>query len=203
MINPSDFWHWFKAYQIDYALILRSDTDSALEVIENINDELHKYCEELSVAVMKAPDNIITMVVTANGNKQYFNEAEDLIKYSPELEGWQFEALKRPVEEDFVWELPNGLMINTEEIWFDPISAEENSSVFGIRLYLKDYELIDTESLQNVTLELVQQMAGEKAFALDIDVIEAAALPNNNEPMIPIRKLSNFINWYKDHVQKN
>src|SRR5205085_6704416 len=95
--------------------------------------------------------------------------------------------------------LPGGLEVNTEEIFFNPLSAIENPAIFGIRVYLKDHYALNNDELKNIVLEVVQQMAGEKRFALDIDLIETAAMPEtfDEEQPMPIVELSDYIEDYK------
>lgn len=119
------------------------------------------------------------MIITANGNKECFEAAEALIEQAPQIEGWEFVALKPAVQENFEISLVSGIEVNTKDIWFDPASTKENPALFGVRVYLEKSLIKEKDGLQGIVSEVVQQMAGEKSFALDIDFIEIDALPEN------------------------
>ncbi|MCA0399085.1 MAG: hypothetical protein LCH51_16935 [Bacteroidetes bacterium] len=101
--------------------------------------------------------------------------------------------------------LQNDLELNTEDVWFLPLSNDENSDL-GIRVFFKNHELIkDNETLTPLLYKMLDTIVGEKSFALDIHYVDTDLLPDEpeDEGLYPILELPEYIEWHKSQATKS
>jgi hypothetical protein len=194
----TQFWNWFKDNNKRYVFPNSVDPVTKEKVLDDFLEQLHKYCDKIYFEIGGYPDEDQELIVTAEGNKEYFDKVEELIGGAPKIEGWIFIALKQPMPGHFKskW---GDIELNTEEMWFAPLSSEDPNDL-GIRVYLRNYDLIkDSEHLMSILFKMFDTILGEKSFAVDIDHVDTDLQPNEpeEEGLYPILDLPNYINWHK------
>lgn len=90
-------------------------------------------------------------------------------------------------------------------MWFLPLSVKASNDL-GIRIYLKNFDLFkDDEILTPFLYKMLDKILGEKAFALDVDYVDADLHPDNPEKlgMFPILELPKYIVLCKSDSASN
>lgn len=204
MDTISCFWDRFKENNQSYLFLDLIEEDLKEDLLNDLLESLHKYCDKLFFEIGGHPDEDRELIITAEGNKDYFDKAEELIHAAPSIEGWIFIALIPPRCEHFKgrWD---DLELDTEDIRFLPLSNKKNSDL-GIRLLLGNYDSIkDNEVLMPLLYKMLDTIVGERSFALDIHYVDTGSFPDNEEEdeLLPIIDLPKYIVWHKLHVSKS
>lgn len=203
MDTTSEFWNWFKENNKAYTFLDSVDEEVKEQLMDKLLDQLHKYCDKLYFEIGDLPEEIQELIITAEGNKDYFDRVEKLVNSAPKINGWRFIAFKPAISEHFKSEWDD-LSLNTEELWFLPI-LNKNSSHLSIKLFFPNYDLMrDNEILIPFLYKMLDTIVGEKSFALDIDRVEMDLLPDDpeGEGLYPILKLPEYLKLYKSKDAK-
>lgn len=201
MITAEQFWQWFKENNTAYTFLSTVEADVKEKLLDNFLVQLHGYCDQLYFEIGGYPDHASELIITAGGKADYFYKVEELINQAPSLPQWTFIALKPPMEGHFKsrW---NSLELNTEDMWFLPLS-KAGSKDLGIRVFVKNYESIkNSKDLMPLLYMMIATIVGERSAALDIKHIDASLLPEmpSQKGIHPISKLPAFLAYYKSRV---
>ena len=200
----TQFWNWFEENNKAYTFLDSVDDEVKEKLIDEFLERLHKFCNGIYFEIGGPPDGNLELIITAEGNKKHFDKVEELINSAPQINGWSFIAFKPPMEGHFKskW---GELELNTEDLWFRPLSNKNNSDL-GLRIYLKNYDLIENKKfLMTMLYKMLDTIVGEKSFAQDISYVDADLQPDEPEKngIHPILKLPAYIKWYKSQQTKS
>ena len=204
MDTTSQFWKWFEDNNKAYIFLNFVDEQEKEKLLSDFLEQLHKYCDKIYFEIGGHPDEDQELIITAEGDKNYFDKVENLIIAAPKIQGWTFIAFKPPIQGHFKskWD---DLELNTENMWFLPLSNEANSNL-GIRVCLKNHDLTkDNETLTPLLYKMLDTILGEKSFAVDIDYVDTDLQPDDPDEkgMYPILDLPEFIKWQKSQATKS
>jgi hypothetical protein len=173
MESMLQFWEWFRKNNTAYAFLNSIDRQIKNKLLNDFLIELHKLSNKLYFEIGGFPDGEQELIITAEGDEDYFNMVEELINTAPLISGWKFIAFKQPTAGHFKSEW-GGLELATEGLWFLPL-YNENSTKIGVRIYIKNNDLLkDNEELPLLLSKMLDTIIGEKSFASDIEFIETA-----------------------------
>lgn len=203
------FWNWFQDNNQTIKNFLNETPKSQKQINHSIKHRLGFYCKELDYIIIfpKKPTQKIELIITANGNPEYFTQVTELIKYAPTLKHWKFTAFIQPTEN--IDEIMDGLdepyifqenTLKTSDIKFLPLAYDEKTKKHVIRIYLKNYNIhCDTKTWNQTIYIIMQDLLGEKALYQNINFVQLAQMPNNNNELIELYDLQLYI----DEVNSN
>ncbi|MEI6947574.1 hypothetical protein V9K67_10305 [Paraflavisolibacter sp. H34] len=202
MSTATEFWTWFREHHTAYTFLHSLDDDVKEQLLEDFLEHLHLFSENVYFEIGGQPDEDQELVITAEGDRNYFDKVEELVRAAPRLSGWTITAFKQPVDEHFksCWA---DVELDTEDMWFLPLGSS-NPADLGIRVYLRNHELVkDNEYLLPLLYKVLDTILGEKSFSVDIDYVDTDLLPDNpeEEEMYPILQLPQYVGWHKAQVQ--
>jgi len=198
MTNEQQFWDWFKKNEAKYFFLHQIDDKVEKErILDGLEEHLHLYCENLFFEVGGHPDQKQDLIITAQGNADFFNDVESLVEKAPQLEHWNVIALKPAVGDDTVVEY-NGIKLASETMWFFPLHSEKSKKL-GLRVYIENYNPADKDTFLFVTYLILDNLLGERSSALDIGYVEIENLPPIHETLdlIELSKLPRYVKWKK------
>ena len=197
MDTAPQFWKWFEENNKAYTFLDSVDDEVKEKLMNEFMERLHRFCDSIYFEIGGEPEGDQEVIITAEGNKEYFHKVEELVNSAPKISGWSFIAFKPPMEGHFRTEWGD-IELNTEDMWFLPMSNSKNTDL-GIRVYLRNYDLIENKKLLiTVLYKMLDTILGEKSFALNINYVDADLQPDEpgKKGMHPILKLPAFIKWY-------
>ncbi|MEO8234613.1 MAG: hypothetical protein ABI549_04295 [Flavobacterium sp.] len=197
------FWNWFQDNN-------QTIKDLIIEIPKNqqnisywLNKQLGYFSKELDfMIVFPIKENQKTeIIITANGNPDYFNQVIELINNAPVLRHWKFTAFIQPTEkieriikgldEPYIFQ---EITIKTSEIKFLPLNYDDRIQKLDIIIYLKNYKIhCNTKILQQAIYIILQEILGEKALYQNINFIQLAQLQNKTEELIELYELQFYI----------
>ena len=198
MINERQFWDWFKENEAKYFFLNQiDDNDEKEQYLDELLVQLHLYCENLFFEVGGYPNDKQDLIITAEGNADFFDKAEFLVRQAPQLEHWNVIALKPAMEADTIQY--NKIQLSPETMWFIPLSNEKSQKL-GLRVYIDQYNPADAGNFLTATYLVLDNILGEKSSALDIGYVEIENLPvsSQRDELIELIKLPRYIKWKKD-----
>ena len=174
------FWKWFEQNNRNYLFINQVED---LEVRDGLLDDfiiqLHQYCEHLYFEMGGHEDaEEIELVITAEGDRQYFPKVELLVDHAPKIKGWTFVKFKQAQGSDFKTSY-RGREYDPSETIFIPLHSKEEPQGVGIRICYPDYSELERDDFYNGTYLMLDVLLGEKSTTLDIDYLEIIATPED------------------------
>jgi len=199
--NKKAFWEWFEQNHTRYSNFnetYEQKAEESVELLDAITKELKKFSEGLFVEVSASQEKK-ELVITAQGNKEYFADAYALVQEAPSIGTWEFTALKPVQGLDFNFTLAE-VNINPDEILFMPLEAEEYPDDVAIRLYHKAYTTEEGAKRNAVIVGLYTALnlfLGEKSTTLDLQYIDFDDMPHPKEQTFPFSELKAYIDYKK------
>lgn len=199
MITAKNFWNWFEQNSNKFFFLNQVDNEDEREkILDDFLNQLHQYCDKLYFEIGGHPDEIQDLIITADGNLDYFSKVEELIKHAPKLKDWNIIAFKPPVDPSFVIEYGD-IKIDPKKTWFLPLENEKRPEQLGLRICTPDYSPAKKKDFLNAAYLALDSILGEKSNALNIQHVEVEDLPDNpeKEGMINLIELPQYISWKK------
>lgn len=202
MTPEKEFWKWFSKNQDKYFFLNQITENSVKDkLLDDFLIQLHKYCSNLYFLIGGEPDEKQELIITAEGNKDYFSNIVELTRNAPNFDKWEIIPFKPPQGVDFVTKY-KGITINPMQMWFFPLENEENPNLLGLKIYHDNYDLKKEKDYLFATYIILDTILGEKSNTEDIDYIELEKLPKDYKKLglIKLSELPDYINWHKEKV---
>lgn len=198
MPEERQFWDWFQVNEAKYFFLNQiNDDDEKEQLLDELLSHLHEYCDQLFFEIGGYPDQKQDLIITAEGDTDFFSAVEMLVKEAPSLEYWNVLAFK-PAREDYIIEY-EGIEVNPGQMYFIPLSNDKEPKKIGVRVYIDNYSKAQKKTFLSATLLVLDNVLGEKSHALDIGYVDIAILPSGSEraELIELIKLPRYIAWKK------
>ena len=191
-----DFWNWFEENNHAFLFTNEVDNDVKEKLLEDFLNELHKYNDRLFFQIGGMPGKDQELIITAEGDAEQFESVEKLIEQAPSIKNWIFVPFIQPSDEDSTIQYGT-TKITRSNLWFIPLQSQSHPTDIGIRIGVPDYSSLDKKDTDNAVFKMLDTVLGEKSFALDIDYIDIAELPQELEEKgwINLMELRAFVAW--------
>src|SRR6187200_2645468 len=84
------FWNWFIQHNEEFLALDDLNKQRREELLDNLLNELHSYHPQLYFQIGgNKQSGIKEMIISAEGNIDYFVAAEELAKAAPQLPNWK------------------------------------------------------------------------------------------------------------------
>lgn len=201
MQPETKFWEWFKENNTDYLRLDEIEEELKEQRLDELLSHLHDYCDELYFQI-GSDENTHDLIITAEGNKEYFDKVAKLVESAPEIPNWEIISFKPSLGTDFITEY-EGMVLNPKDIWFLPLEKESSPGLLGLRVCMENYNSAETEKALSGVYQMLDAILGEKSASLDVQYVEVAGVPNNPEDngLINISELKEYIDWRKSKLR--
>lgn len=196
MIEEQKFWIWFKQNEAKYFSLDKIENENEKEILLDVLlDRLHTYCDNLFFEIGGRTGEKQDLIITAQGNTDYFNKIESLVEHAPELENWNIIAFKPPTHEDCIINM-NGISLDPKTMWFMPLNNPASKKI-GLRVHIENYEEALADDLLNATYLLLDNILGEKSSALNIGYVDIKGSPSiqQKEELIEFNRVNRYVKW--------
>jgi hypothetical protein len=193
MTSPQDFWNWFQKNNSKYYFLNQITDESEKEkLLDEFIDKLHQFSEGLFFEIGGFPDEPQDLIITAEGNTDYFNQVEDLVASAPAMADWTIIAFKPPKEFGYITE-SGDISLDPSTIWFVLLETEETQEP-GIRLFIEDYDAAKEQDYRYAASIALDNILGEKLNADRIKFLEIEETPHEPEEL-GLVKLSELLEY--------
>lgn len=182
------FWNWFVKNQESY-YNENVDDEKREKLFDDFSNNLKKIHPDLVFEFGPTDKNgIKELTISADGIEEIFPIVESLIKKSPKIKNWKFNAFRQRVPgDDFEIEYGD-LKISYSDLYF---KSTNQDGKLGIELYIRNYD--GKGETQNAVYILLDNLIGEYDVVTKIDWIEWEKLEEDNvknlKPIIELREL--------------
>lgn len=202
IITNADFWDWFQQQEKAFHKITQSG-----ENIHDFHDKLSPKLNELREGYYflsgMYTDDIVELVITADGHIKNFAFAEDLVTAAPIIKGWRFTALKPAMDIHTHGIKMDGFDFSSDTISFYSNDDENHPDEIDITVVHNDLTEDNKDSIILGTHIFLDNYLGEINFATTIDAISVIATKHAKKELIPIEKLKAYLIWReKEFVEK-
>jgi hypothetical protein len=195
------FWEWFEQNHTRYSNFnetYEQKAEESVELLDAITKELKKFSEGLFVEVSATAEKK-ELIITAQGNREFFADAFTLVESAPSIGSWDFITLKPVLGLNFNFKMAD-VIINPDEILFMPLEAEEYPDDVAVRLYHKKYTTEEGATRNAVIVGLyaaLNMFLGEKSSTLDLQYVDFDDMPHPKEQTFPFSELKDYIAYKK------
>jgi len=174
------FWKWFALNQSSYFHLDEKTHDEVEYLLNELLQQLHEYCDKLVFQIGGQHPTVKELIISAEGNAEYFNIVEELVYMAPKLKKWKFIALApathlvQAIEYD-------GIAIDPCNVWFSPIETREEPHLLGVCIYIEGFNPEEEQRYYNVAYVILETVLGERSTALDVHYLEVSPPPENTD----------------------
>ena len=153
--NYEDFWDWFRTNENSFFEVLKKDGNVERDFTNKIFPKLSQLRDGFFFLAGMIDNRVAELVLTVDGVVKHIPFIEDLVQKAPNLDNWNFTALKPALDIENVKINIGGYEFNSQNLSFYPIESnlcpdeidiviahedltDDNKSVItnGIGLYL-------------------------------------------------------------------
>lgn len=202
MRKINTFWNWFQDNNQTIKNLINETPKNQKHISFWMNKNLGYYCKEIDFMIV-FPINRSTkseLIITANGNTEYFKQVVDLIDNAPQLRNWKFTAFIQSTER--INKIINGLdqpyiiqelTIKTKEAKFLPIDHDPISTNIDTIIFLKDYNLYcNTKILKQAIFIIMHDLRVGSSLYHNISFVQLEQLPTSSDPVVDFIHLYEF-----------
>ena len=120
MTTGNEFWTWFAANEARFRKLDGPEAETEA-LLDEILDHLHEFSDGLYFEIGGPTEGPMELIVTAEGDPDFFPQVRDLVAQAPPIPGWQVIAFKPPMGFDFVNDC-SGLETDPRQCWFEPMA---------------------------------------------------------------------------------
>ena len=198
-----DFWNWFQTRESSFFETVKQHKNIEKNFIDKVSPKLQQINKGFLILTGMLNEHTAELIVTADGQIKTMVFIEELIASAPEIDRWEFTALKPAVQiDDFGIEM-NGFKFNCTNLNFTHKDVKEHPDHIDISIYYDDFNEENRDFFTNGIYIFLDNFLGELDFATTIDTIEILGKESINSELIPINKLKDFLIWrQKEFIEK-
>jgi hypothetical protein len=197
------FWNWFQDNNQRIKNSCNESPEEQKEILFWLGKNLNYYCREIDFIIVfpKKENTKAEFIITANGNKDYFHQVITLVDNAPQLKTWQFSAFIQPTTE--IDKIMTGLddpyifqdiTLRISDLKFKTLQYSENFGKLDIMIFLQNYDLLcNNKILPQAIFIIMQDLLGEKSFSQNINFVQLAKKPQDEDDLIHLYHLQNYI----------
>lgn len=184
------FWTWFIDNHKQLQSLRTSKPKEQKHFTFWLNWHLHFYAPAIDYILIfqHHKEKKINLIITANGNPEYFEKVEEVVAAAPQLLDWKFTAFVQP--QHAYEELENGLdkpyvlqdiTLKTSELKFMPFKYDDEKKI-DLIVYLKNFTIYSqNKNLLQLVFIMIQDLLGEKSLYESINFVQLAQLDENGD----------------------
>jgi hypothetical protein len=208
MKKINTFWNWFQDNNQTIKNLITETPKNQKHISFWISKNLSYYCNEIDFMIVfpinNNNNNKSELILTANGNPEYFEQVINLVDNAPQLKNWKFTAFIQPTEridkimkgldEPYIFQ---EIILKASELTFLPIEYHELSHKLDIVVFLKNHHLYcDTKTLRQAIFIIMQDILGEKSLYQNINFVQLAQVPDNKNGLVHLYELQRYLDIY-------
>lgn len=202
-ISIEEFWNWFSSKNEPLMDIDNLSEQESENLLEEFNTVLGSYSEGMSFEIGPLSREGRSIVFSAEGDQDYFEDVIELCTNSPVLDFWDIIAFKQPKTGKVRVNFEENVL-NNKDLWFMPLDNEddEDYDLIGLRIALRGAKE-DNEDQLIAVYSLLEAILGEYDCATLLGYFDICEAPENpeEEDFIPLIQLQEYVDWHIDMIE--
>lgn len=205
MKSINNLWNWFQDNNKTIQNLIHATPTNQKQISFWLSKQLGYHSKELNVILVfpKKKTKKNKLIITANGNADYFNQAIKLVDNAPIVKDWKFTAFidATSVIDKIINGLDNpyiyqDITLKSSESKFIALDNNEEKSKLDLMVYLKNYTLhCENKTLQQAIFIIILDLLGEKLLN-NINFLQLAQIPINYGGQIYLYDMQFFIDEF-------
>jgi len=198
-----DFWSWFQKNENTFFEVVNNHRNIEKDFLNKISPKLNELKEGFYFLSGMYNADTAELIITADGNAKNIVFIEELISHSPKLERWKFTAFKPATDIKGVNIEMAGHQFNSKNISFYSNEFPDFPDEIDITVVHNDLNEKNKSEVGNGTYIFLDNYLGELDFLNNIDNLSIVGTQENQNELIPIEKLKDFLIWrQKEFIEK-
>jgi hypothetical protein len=193
MSDTRIFWEWFATAKPRLENFSHQRDDALLDEVQAA---LQRYSPGLWFEMGGHPDGPMELIISAEGDSDYFDDVRRLVAAAPDTRGWRFIAFKPPQGFEFRTEY-EGVVVDPADCWFLPMQSKSNPTALGLRVAVPGFT-DELESTNRAAVYIVLDTGlGELVATEAVHHLEVVPLPASPETdgYIKLNELGQYVTW--------
>jgi len=202
-VKTDAFWKWFSENNDSLVMLDDLSEEAKENLLNDFDVNLKKYSQGLSFEIGEQTTNGRTIVFSAEGDTEYFEDVINLVDSVPVLDWWDFVPFKQPQGAEIKVHYER-FFFNTKDMFFLPLESEDNPEIIGLRVAIKNFDEENEDLLVGVYVTLEAQI-GEFDCSTIMGYLELCPISENmeEEGFTPLVKFPEFVEWFKNEHDLN
>lgn len=169
------FWSWFERNEQRFRDVEVAQKE---QLLDELLEVLHGYCPNLWFETGRADDGVSELIISAEGNTEYFSAVRTLVATAPPIHGWRFIAFKPAMGIDFDTRYA-GITFSPKTAWYLPLRSSSDPTALGLRIGYAHFDPTRSQDFLTGTYIMLGCMLGELVLGEHVQHIEVTALPSS------------------------
>nr|WP_315207497.1 hypothetical protein [uncultured Flavobacterium sp.] len=210
MKKINNFWNWFLDNQLTIKNILNESPVNQESICYWIKQNLNYYCNEIDFILVFPNNNSNNdnsnseLIITSNGNPEYFKQVIALADSAPILKTWKFKALIISTEsiEKRLTRLDQPYIIQDINLKQDKseyilINLESCPTTQTIQIHLKNYTIrCSNNTIRQSIYYILEEILGSIFLYETIHFVQLAQSAKQKIPLIHLYELQKYLDNY-------
>lgn len=205
MKTITNFWNHFQKNNFIFLFILEITHEEVQINFNKVTSLLHDYDKNLDI-IIKTKENKGELIITANGNKEAYENAFEIVRHAPKIERWKITALLKPTLNIEKYESGNdnpfrffGMELKISEMYFTPIKWNHKKRKITIIIWIKNYLAYkNIPELKQSIYIIIEHLLGEDLAINNIQKFKIKQLKTNSNQLIELYHLKDYITYIQD-----
>jgi len=199
------FWTWFLENEQDFRMLRLLSPEKQKNATHWLQWHLHFYSPGIDYILIyhNKAGTSVEMIITANGDPDYFDQVEKLVQDAPAVPYWKVTAFVQPAFE--YEDLENGLdkpyifqdlQLKASELSFLPLESSDGDKI-DLVIYLRRFTLYArNKNLLQLIFIIMQDVLGEKKLFGHINFVQLAQMPENEKDVLRLYDLQFYLDMF-------
>lgn len=189
------FWTWFKENEKRF----RNFEQDPDKYLSEMLAQGKKIAEGLAIELEPPADGLINMTVSADGNRDLFETVVNFVDKAPNIEGWNFNALRQRIPADKIKTMQlkvKGRELDPQDMKFFPTI---DNDTLDIIIYVNGVTEDNYNDIAYAGLQLLDNILGEYDCVMKVHSYDFHNMPVKKEELADLLPLLD-ITAYVDKV---
>lgn len=202
-LSYEDFWAWFVSNQGSFYKHVKSQNNIKKGFFDKLSPMLNRVHDDIYYLTGMYSDNVVELVLTAEGVVKNFVFIEELIDAAPSLPNWKFTALKPALNIENVNIQMEGYVFSGKNISFYDATHPDYPDEISVDMVYHDYSEEDKNICHHGIHIFLDNYLGEVSYASLIDAVKIISREDATKELVPVSKLKDYLNWrQKEFIEK-
>lgn len=201
--SNNDFWNWFLKNEKEFFKIVKNRQNIHQGFFSKLAPKLDEVHDGIYFLTGMLDDNTVELILTPDGVIRNIYAIEELVKASPQIDGWKFTALKPASDIKNIGIDYEGFKFDKDNLKFYPNIHDGYPDEIDLTVVYDNFVEEKRSVVTNGVYILLDNYLGELHSVTLIDNMKVTGPNDVSEELIPIEKLKDYLIWReKEFVEK-